>query len=205
MAGQMHIAMSSEIKGAGMFSAWPYGMALGLDELGAIGFSLTPWLINIDSLENLTRDNANIGKIDSLQNLQNSKVYIQSGKDDQAFPHETSKKAADLYRRFGVDLKSEFQLVTNHVLPTVNTGGNCENNPPTDVFGACNYDGAKELLTHLLGDLNDSVQYQNNNFHTFNQKEFFEGAYSMDDIGIIYVPSSCAAGEQCLLHIHMHN
>ena len=47
-----------------------------------------------------------------------------------------------------------------------------------------------------------------NNLYEFDQSEFFEisrpSASSMDDIGYVYVPTRCAAGGQCKLHIAFH-
>ena len=48
-----------------------------------------------------------------------------------------------------------------------------------------------------------------NNLYEFDQAEFFETLdrpreVSMDDIGYVYVPTRCAAGAQCKLHIAFH-
>jgi len=79
----MHIAMSGTIKGVGAFTAWPFACAQGLDAIIGGGVcSLTPASVDIDYLESQLRGFESSGRVDSLDNLKGSKVYIQGGASD---------------------------------------------------------------------------------------------------------------------------
>ena len=184
---QMHVAMSKDIKGAGMFAPYPYGCTQGLGSL--IEQCSNGTLIDLDVLEAQAEELEDEDRIDSLENIQNSKVYVQGSASDDVIFLEASQKTAELYERFGADIKTEFALDTGHMLPTVD---------------AINYNGAQIVLEHLLGDLKDGVDAKAENFHYIDQSDFFADGTSMDDIAVVYVPSTCAAGDGCILHIHLH-
>lgn len=110
-------------------------------------------------------------------------------------------KSAELYERFGVDLLTHFELDIGHIIPTLTYGAaDCDSND----IGQWGYDGPKDLLTHLLGDLKDSVEEKPENLMFFDQSEFFEEGMSMDTRGVVYVPTACKNDEKCRLHIHFH-
>ena len=65
---QMHLAMSDDIKGAGMFSSVPYACSQGDISLLTICVS-SPELIDLDVLEAIARAFEAEGKIDPLSNI----------------------------------------------------------------------------------------------------------------------------------------
>lgn len=65
------------------------------------------------------------------------------------------------------------------------------------------------MLNHLYGgnlrSPNTTIDLQE--LQMFDQSEFFNYApslSSMDTVGFVYVPSGCASGAQCALHIVYH-
>lgn len=199
------MARSDKIAGAGMFATAPYGYTLG-EATNAVLFQF-PDLIDVDELEELIKDHDKDGKIDSVSNIKNSKVYIQGGISDNVVYQGSSIKTAELYWRLGADVKSVFGLDSVHIIPRDDdfTSNRCNAYDEFEIFAACEYDGVKELLNHLLGDLNKAGSAKNENFFTFDQNEFFPDGGGMWPTGIVYVPDACQDRDtECILHIHFH-
>ena len=137
-----------------MFTSTPYLCAQGLGFAALSACFNFPSLIDVDWLEAKARELASQDRIDSLDNVKDSRVYIQAGKEDDVVRQGTSPKTAELYSRFGADIKTEYDVPTAHVIPTVATGDDCSSTEDGwEIFGACDYNGAKHLLNYLLGDL----------------------------------------------------
>ena len=96
--------------------------------------------------------------------------------------------------------------------PTLNSGGPCNTlNKDTNYINNCSYDGAFEMANYLYNGQLIRPQGNEgnlNNLLEFDQSEFIEsgtpGMISMDSIGFVYVPTRCAAGALCKLHIAFH-
>jgi len=95
--------------------------------------------------------------------------------------------------------------------PTHNYGGTCDKlNKETNFINNCSYNGAFEMANYLYnGQLirPQGNEANLNNLFEFDQTEFMEngiGMASMDTIGYVYVPTRCAAGALCKLHIAFH-
>jgi hypothetical protein len=96
---------------------------------------------------------------------------------------------------------------TAHVFPTDfdSTGNNSCSSSASPYISNCGYDGAKAVLTKLYGTLNA----RNNapaaaNYIEFNQSTYTNNNPGMAASGWLYVPSSCASGTQCKLHVALH-
>jgi hypothetical protein len=92
---------------------------------------------------------------------------------------------------------------------------------PTDFFGNgcaingspyvdnCNFDTAGEILKTLYGTLNaKNAGVLTGSFINFDQAAFWgnhnPNTYSMASSGYAYVPSACATGQACKLHVAFH-
>ena len=130
-----------------MFTSTPYLCAQGLGFAALSVCFNFPSLIDVDWLEAKARELASQDRIDSLDNVKDSRVYIQAGQYDYVVRQGTSPKTSELYSRFDADIKTVYDVPTAHVIPTVDTGDDCSlTGDPMEHFGACNYNGAKNLL-----------------------------------------------------------
>ncbi|MGB5336397.1 MAG: PHB depolymerase family esterase, partial [Woeseiaceae bacterium] len=87
-----------------------------------------------------------------------------------------------------------------HGMPTLDVGVDC-GTVTTPFLNACNYDAAGELLLALHGPLNARTTAVGDLVSVPQP-----GAAAADMLGsaLLYVPSSCAAGESCGVHIALH-
>jgi hypothetical protein len=102
-----------------------------------------------------------------------------------------------------------------HALPTLDYGNPClvAGNP---WMNDCDYDGAGQALTHILGPLDppSPTLQLGGRFVKFNQNEFFEpenltaeelkNQFSMNEFGFAYVPQACSDGQPCRVHVVFH-
>ena len=79
-----------------------------------------------------------------------------------------------------------------------------ETGPP--FINDCGEDQAGDILTWLYGDLDPPVSPDPSRLMEFSQLPFVgnAGVESLDGMGYVYVPETCAAGETCRLHIAFH-
>lgn len=137
-----------------MFAGWAYGCTLY--ESYDFACAQNSAESNLDVLEAKAEELAQAGKIDSLTNLQGSKVYVQGGASDKIVYQSVAQKSAELYQRFGTNLSQEFTLDTGHGIPTVDFGDDsCD--AGEDIM-KCNYAGAETVLRHVYGSLGSSVE-----------------------------------------------
>ena len=117
--------------------------------------------------------------------------------------------------RYLTDVTAHFKSDKNYDFihqPTLNSGGPCNTlNKDTNYINNCSYDGAFEMANFLYNGQLIRPQGNEgnlNNLLEFDQSEFIEsgtpGMISMDSIGFVYVPTRCAAGALCKLHIAFH-
>ncbi|CAK8684445.1 unnamed protein product [Clavelina lepadiformis] len=177
----------------------------------------SPNQINVNTLFQQTESAASSGKIDPLENLQNDRVYLFSGKSDTTVKPGVMTAAEDYYRKYvnANNIKTEFSTNAEHGFPTVYYGGTCSRqNPQQHYINKCDFDGAYEALNHIHGNL-QKPSYPANMEGTlmkFDQKEFFDSSggflssYSgLEDVGYLYVPKSCKDGNKvCKLHLSLH-
>jgi hypothetical protein len=126
-------------------------------------------------------------------------IYVASGDNVEQF-----------YGHYGAQVFKQ-NLNSQHCQPTDNFGGPCTQLNTDNYINNCNYKGAYEMANYLYGGA--LIKPQGNeglltNLFEFDQSEFFEistpAMSSMDDIGYVYIPTRCAAGALCKLHIAFH-
>ena len=212
MAGQFQVAFSSKVSGVGIFSAGPYLCAMG--NLGSAVSKCSSSAndlkeSDIQDLVHETNQLADSGKIDSPKFLKDHKVYIFHGEKDPTVKIEVAHKTQLFYELLGVN-KGNINLKTikdaGHAFPTEKFGNLCAADTEPPWMGACNYDGAYQMLSHLYEGIMPASKDLNakGKLLAFNQTEFFDNSLnSMADKGYVYIPAGCQK-ERCKIHIFFH-
>jgi hypothetical protein len=155
MASQLHVAYSDLFSGAAILAGGPYGCAEGsLATATSRCMARVDGPLPLDDLEAAIREAAEAGKIADPQNLKDDKVWIFRGALDPLVAAEVSEAVHGLYLRFldAENVRSVNDVQATHTFPTLNDGSACDK-LESPFVGACDYDGAGELLSHLYGRL----------------------------------------------------
>ena len=201
MAGQVHMAHSSIFNGVAIIAGGPYYCARGELSQG-LGPCMKGGDMGLDSLLDYARSASAAGTIDDLANLDDDHAWIFHGALDTVMNQETSVVTAAFYAELMPD--QVVTLVTDvavvHGLPAVDAELAC------DTFGApylhaCDYDAAFEILQSLHGELTERSVASGTMLTViqpgFDDAEMLENAY-------LYVPTSCAEGAACGVHVALH-
>jgi hypothetical protein len=145
------------------------------------------------------------GVIDSTKFLQSDPVFLYSGEKDTVVANSVVHQTQAYYEHYLTNgsITTQYDISSEHCYPTVDYGNAC------DVLGepyisACGYDGAYESLKALYGpELKKGVSAREDGLMTWDQTQFATGD-SLGDTGYIYVPTACASGASCGLHIQFH-
>ncbi|GAA6185500.1 PHB depolymerase family esterase [Aliiglaciecola sp. NS0011-25] len=207
MANQFHIAYSDWVKGAAIIAAGPYYCAQG-----SITTALSECVnkqsaeFSLDVLTNQLSQYAEQGLIAPLSHLQDSKVWLLHGKLDAKI---SPPVANALYQQYQGLVKDENLTYIKdkpfaHHFPTLATGSSCDTSE-SPFLGNCNYDAAGELLNFLYPDLTAPSASSSGQIKQIDQHELGgDPAKSMAEKGFVYVPKSCAQGEECQVHVNFH-
>lgn len=205
MAVQLAYAYSATFKGVGVFAGSPYrcqghysySACQNNNTIGAA--MLSTMQADIDSWSGTL--------IDAKSNVAAQKVYLFVGANDSVVGPNPMLAVQSQYVANGVASVSLIQRAgTAHVFPTDFSASG--NNPCqltlSPYVSNCGYDGARAVLTQFYGTLNP----RNNAPAAANYREFFQSEFTgnlgMAATGWVYVPSSCAAGTKCKLHVAFH-
>ena len=223
MADQFFVAFSKDMLGVGIFAGGPYGCSDG-DLNTALWRCMNPlpsYRIDDSVLQQLYAkavDYANQGEIDGLDHLRTKKVYAFSGTHDTTVKQEVTDWVDDWYKRAGLPVANilyKSDIDAPHALPTLDYGNSCLT-PGNPWINDCDYDGAGQALTHILGPMNPPrpTTELSGRFIKFYQNEFFEpgnltsqelkNRYSMNEFGFAYVPKVCSDGQPCRIHVAFH-
>lgn len=149
-------------------------------------------------------------EIDTLDNLQNRKIYLEVGTADPTVGLGPMRKLRDQLAYFSDSTKMSFvtTLGAGHTFPTnFDAPGNapCKVGSQSPFISNCGYDGAGEALQWMYGPLNArSNGTAAGQLFTFNQTDGF-GAPGMAPTGYVYVPSNCQnKSTTCKLHVVLH-
>lgn len=223
MADQFFVAYSKDMLGAGLFAGGPYGCSEGTLNLALLR-CMNPVSFNgIDDavLENLYTKAvgyAGEGKIDATDNLRTKRVYIFSGTQDTTVKPEVTAWVDDWYQRAGMPAANiifKNDLDAPHALPTLDYGNPCLV-PGDPWMNDCDFDGAGQALSQILGTLNPPrpAAELGGRFVKFYQNEFFDHGnlsaeelktrYAMNEYGFAYIPEACSDGQPCRVHVVFH-
>jgi len=153
MATNLHTIYSRSFAGAGLVSGGPYSIGT-LCEDGCIDYEgeedeYSDWAISA------AKDNEAAEKINLLENLEDSPVFIHSGSKDRFVSSSLQNATEKFYENFGANVtvnRNDF----NHVWPTdispdFKEEGDCTATPsPPDFVVNCGFDLAGATLSHLL-------------------------------------------------------
>ena len=207
MASQFHMAYSDWVNGAGIIAAGPYPCARN-----SITTALSQCVNKIDGeldmaeLAAQASSLAEAGKIASLDNLAGDKIWVLHGTKDDRVIAPVTDALVDQYRGWvgGGNVTYVSDKPFAHHFPTEQSGHACDISEAPYV-GACDYDAAGEMLSHLYGELNTPDESVKGAMYAFDQQDLGgDNASSLGDQGYVYVPVSCEQGETCRVHINFH-
>lgn len=207
MANQLGVAHSATFKGVGVFAAGPYMCA------GHANYTACMYNASISSAAQSTMqadiNNWSGTAIDPKAGIAAQKIFLFVGNSDYTVGPNPVLALQTQYQNNGVPA-AKLQLVrranTAHVFPTDfdATGNNACSSSASPYISNCGYDGAQAVLSMFYGTLNP----RNNAPAAANYIEFDQTAFTTNPgvaaNGWVYVPSDCAAGASCRLHVALH-
>ncbi len=209
MAGQFHVAHSGTLIGAGIVAGGPYYCARG-SLATALNTCMETHFGEPDpaALLDLARGLASAGRIDDLRNLKQGRVIIVSGSNDRTVSPALGAAAGDFYALAGIPtdaIRILDDLPAGHAMITDDFGNPCQVTESPYV-NDCDVDLAGAILGHIYGTLKPPAIRLSGALREFDQSEFIEDstAHSMNEVGYVYVPVSCASGVRCRLHVAFH-
>lgn len=205
MANQLHLAHAEKISGVGIFAAGPYFCSEGSLTLAAKQCldkenSNPP----IKDLLAIASKNAKEQKIADLTELQNDKVWIFHGTSDHLIDKSVTDGLVAFYQQLMPKHHITYvnNLPTGHGFPTLTEGVPCANSE-APYINKCNYDGAGAMLNHLYPHLAPPSKNLQK-IRRFDQTLYNEEKSGLAKEGYLYIPTACAQGEKCKLHINLH-
>ncbi|WP_432173168.1 extracellular catalytic domain type 2 short-chain-length polyhydroxyalkanoate depolymerase [Streptomyces sp. Tue6028] len=207
MATQLHVAYSGTFKGSAVFAAGPYDCAQN-DLNKALNACMdTLQDLQLDKLEQTTRDWSAQGLVDPVANLSGDPVYVFSGSGDTTVKRPVADALAAYYGRFGAQVRYDNSTTAGHAWISP-LGPNSCTVTQSPWINNCGIDAERDLLGHLLGSVAAPSGGPTGTLTQFDQNKYVPGgaakAVSMDDKGFVYVPTACAGGAACKLVVALH-
>ncbi len=221
MAGQLHVAHSKDIVGAGVVAGGPYACA---ENPAALIFPFWPTAMaqnasqaafkcmktywgppDGEALAGRAKALAEAGKIDPLDGLKADNVYLFSGNDDQTVTRPVVQEAARFYKAAGVN-EGNLTLVEGdggHAFITEEGGAACGISAAPYVTD-CDYDQAKAILGWIYGPLAEPPAEPQGRFVVFGQGEFAGSGAGLAAEGMVYIPKACESEPGCRVHVALH-
>jgi poly(3-hydroxybutyrate) depolymerase len=224
MAVQFHTAYSARIMGVGVVAGGPFDCAFAnnpapidpVSEVSAIDAGIKSCMDAMpaapDGVSSLKKAQqfAALDRIDRVNNLARSRVYIFSGTNDHTVIPSVVAATNAYYRAAGVP---EGQIQYVHDLPAghgfVSPAGreDCGQTESPYIIrctaGGQAYDQAGAILTQIYGHLNAPSLRPTGRTIAFDQAPFDLGG-AMGPLGFLYVPRSCDQGVTCRIHVVFH-
>ena len=221
MAGQIQLAHSKDVVGAGLVAGGPFACAesaagrlvpywpaavLQNAQKALHGCMLVDWgTPDPVALADRAKELASTGAIDSLTDLDADKVYLYSGNSDRTVVRPVVEAAKRLYRELGVP-EENIALVEGeggHGFLTEDSGEACALTDKPYV-NDCDYNQAKAILEWIYGPLAAPSLQPTGRFLTFDQSAFTSSSDGLAAEGVLYVPQACSAAPGCRVHIVLH-
>lgn len=205
MAIQLDVAFSSVFSGAGSIAGGLFWCAEG-DPKKAKGVCMgDPQKIDSGTMIAKARELSEQGQIDPLENLQHHKIYLFNSPQDAVVDEVSADKIVEFYQTFlpTQNITTVRTPEAAHGFPTLANGGPCEKGALPWILN-CNFDTAGDILKHLYGDLRPRTESLPTNLRPFNQSVFGGALAALYHKAWIYVPTACAAGAPCRLHVALH-
>ena len=223
MAGQLQVAHSKDIVGAGivaggpfacaetasgqLFPYWPIVMWQNASQAANACMKVNWGAPDAAKLAKRAKQLAEDGKIDGLAGLADDKVYLFSGNEDQTVERPVVEAAKRFYKEAGVP-DASVTLVEReggHAFLTETEGTACGLSKEP-YLSDCDYDQARAVLEWVYGSpLADPSPGPSGKFIVFDQSQFSQGeANGLASEGVVYVPPACESAPGCRLHIALH-
>ena len=225
MAGQFQMAHASTVTGAAIIAGGPYGCAQSIFSgivigpfatmlnaakavSGCMKNEMAAWGVpDARLLAGNAKDRAERGEIDPVADAVADRVYVFSGTNDTIVQPAIVASAVEFYRRLGVpdaNIRFVSDIPAGHGFVTDAAGEACAASREPFIVD-CDYDQAKNLLTHLLGPLAEPSPSPAGTFIAFDQSPFSGGSgkSGMAEEGVVYVPDVCRTGG-CRVHVAYH-
>ncbi|CAG0916232.1 unnamed protein product [Notodromas monacha] len=208
-ATQFHVAYSELVTGAGIIAGAPYHCAGG-NLIQATYCQTLPSMVSVSSMVSDAESFARTGKIDSLDNLSNDRVYIYHSSLDTTVNIGAGHSVRDFYENFmpASSITIESGISSSHGIPTENYGDACYSFLSSTYILECGYSAAFEAVNYLYGGINPAAASAPGTLSTFSQGDFVTGdpaAISMADTGYVYIPTNCETDDSvCKLHVVFH-
>lgn len=202
LAHQLHLAYPDRVRGVGIVAGGPYGCAegsLGVAMARCMGNATEP----IDVGRVLERIEAAVAeeRIPPASSIADDRVWLFRGTRDATVPAVVTDALAALYRRLSAEVIYVDDVAAAHHFPALAAGHACDESV-APFIGACDFDGAGELLKHLYDDLSAPAD-------PAAQIETIEvtapaGAHLLPE-AYLYRPPACREGsDECRLHLVLH-
>ncbi|MGV2975083.1 hypothetical protein AB1P65_06495 [Roseibium alexandrii] len=186
-----------------------------------------------DPGESLEVMSDNSGNIDPIAGIADDRIYLFHGDADETVHGPTMDALRQVYADLNVPAESIRYVDDVNAGHGFLTAADAENTCPTDpdaakadltcgvvacsttapdYLNSCEapqgatekIEQARDILNWLYGPLAPATAPVNANFKTFDQTLYTNGAAGMGDTGFAYVPTACAEGDPCRLHIALH-
>ncbi len=205
MAMQLGVAYSAQIMGVGVFAGYPYDCwrtdtrrdctGQNTPELGALEANMRAWSGR---------------EIDAVANIARQRIYVFVGAYDAIGGTTVSAQVVALYARFApaANIAFESTVPAYHTFPTdfdhpLSNFYKC--NVPQVALANCGFDAAGATLQWIYGPLAPRTAGQpTGRLVAVDQREFIRSDLGMDETAWLYVPTRCAAGNACRLHVFLH-
>jgi len=226
MAGQLAVAFSSIIKGAGIVAAGPFYCSQGslltattrcsCSGEPVLACQVSPASTAVPALVSAARTFFSRGLIDDPANIAGQRVITIAGARDPIVPQAVVQQLDSFYTTLGLppgNLSAVSLANAGHTMPTVKYGAACDASV-SPYIGKCQYDAAQAILGWIYGPtpLKPPGARPAGHFVQFDQTPYLPqrgalslpGAAGLDSSGWIYIPDDCKAGARCRLHIALH-
>jgi poly(3-hydroxybutyrate) depolymerase len=216
MAGQLQVAHSEQIVGAGIVAGGPFGCAESqANNLPSIANNLSQafesclngrGIPNTAALIEQAKGLAAAGKIDPLTNLDRSRIYLFSGGKDQIVDRSVVEAAKRFYIDAGVPQENVALMTRDdagHSILTNDTGNACGLSASPFVSD-CDYDQSGAILQWIYGELNTPAERPKGRFLIFDQSPYAETGNGLSSEAVVYIPAACTGQNGCRLHIALH-
>lgn len=227
MAAQVQVAHASIIRGAGIVAGGPYYCARdsafkATTECSCTGEPTLSCKVDeasaaVPELVAATRAYHAEGRIDDPDLLARQRVVTVVGGRDALVPAAITRQLHAYYDAFGLPaaaLRPVTLDAAGHTMPTTSYGGACGASEEPYI-GQCGFEAAHAILDWIYGPdaaPPRSTPAPDGRFVEFDQRAYVPrtGPFSylwgtgLDDTGWVYIPSACAAGARCRLHVVFH-
>lgn len=214
MAVQLNVALSSVFTGIASIAGGIYWCSEGNVFKAQVSCIKSPSFISVASKIEKAKSEEAAQNIDSLQNIQKSRIYAYASPKDGIMNPDNTKKLIEFYSHFTAKENIFLRNTVNsgHGWITNSYGNSCEDRK-LPWLNNCHFDLAGDFLTHFYGHLNPPkverklfYSTPSANLFKFDQSEFNDSKAHLYPYGWVYIPAGCssAGGQKCKLHVALH-